>query len=99
MLKDPLGAALLDGTALADSFAMRLNIRKDFIVPTVLRGTCIKFGISRNIDDVDPAIPLYHNVIEFILGISMTYSSGFSNFNVVNVVKTGDPGSKLMYHN
>ena len=61
---------------------MRLNIRKDFIVPTVLRGTCIKFGISRNIGDVDPAILLYHNVIELILGISMTYSSGFSIFTL-----------------
>ena len=78
---------------------MRLNIGKDLIVPTVLRGTCIKFGTSRNIDDVDPAILLYHNEIELILGVSMTYSSGFSIFYVVNVVKTGDPGSKLMYHN
>lgn len=99
MLEDPLGTALLDATALADSFAMRLNIRKDFIVPTVLRGTCIKFGISRNIDDVDPAILPYHNVIELILRISITYSSGFSIFYVVNGVKTGDPGSKLMHHN
>ena len=90
MLKDPLGADLLDVTAFSDSFIMRLNVKKKFIVPTVLRGTWIKFGRSRNIDDVDPAILLYQNALKLILRISMTYSSGFS---------TGDPGSKLTCHN
>ena len=89
-LKDPLGADLLDATAFSDPFTMRLNVKNNFIVPTVLRWTWIKFGRSRNIDDVDPAILLYQNALKLILRLSMTYSSGFS---------TGDPDSKLTCHN